>query len=262
MKIITFLTDFGMKSGYPAQMKGVVSSITNARYVDITHEISHHNIHEGAFVLCTSAPYFPIGTVHVAVVDPSVGTERRGIIITTLSQILIGPDNGLLLPTAHFLGDFAVYEILNEKYMLSDVSNTFHGRDVFAPIAANIVNGVPFEEIGNRINDYIDLDFGEAKITSRAATGKIIYIDSFGNIITNIKGYQLSSILDYNNKNTVVIGGIKRRLPFVKSYNFVKKGQYLVTINSSNMIEIGINQGIAAKKLGVKSDDEIKILFD
>ena len=126
----------------------------------------------------------------------------------------------------------------------------------------DIVNGVPFEEIGNRINDYIDLDFGEAKITSQAATGKIIYIDSFGNIITNIKGYQLSSILDYNNKNTVVIGGIKRRLPFVKSYSFVKKGQYLVTINSSNMIEIGINQGIAAKKLGVKSDDEIKILFD
>jgi S-adenosylmethionine hydrolase len=262
MKIITFLTDFGMKSGYPAQMKGVVSSITNARYIDISHEITPHNIHEGAFVLYTSAPYFPIGTVHVAVVDPSVGTKRRGIVITTRSQILIGPDNGLLLPTAHFLGDFTVYEILNEKYMLSDVSNTFHGRDVFAPIAANIINGIPFDEIGNRINDYIDLDFGDAKITSQTATGKIIYIDSFGNIITNIEGYQLSSILDYNDKNMVMVGGRKWKLPFVKSYNFVKKGQYFITINSSNMIEIGINQGNAAKRLGVKYGDEIKIIFD
>ena len=106
------------------------------------------------------------------------------------------------------------------------------------------------------------MDFGDAKITSQTATGKIIYIDSFGNIITNIEGYQLSSILDYNDKNMVMVGRRKWKLSFVKSYNFVKKGQYLITINSSNMIEIGINQGNAAKRLGVKYGDEIKIIFD
>jgi S-adenosylmethionine hydrolase len=262
MKIITFLTDFGMKSGYPAQMKGVVSSLTNARYVDITHDIARHNINEGAFVLYTTAPYFPIGTVHVAVVDPGVGTDRRGIIVTTRSQILIGPDNGLLLPTAHLLGDFIVYEIINERYMLSYVSDTFHGRDVFSPVAAHIVNGVPFDEIGRRINDFIDLDFGGFKISNKSANGKVIYIDSFGNIITNIIGNQLRNILDYNNKIMLEIDGKQKTLPFVKSYNFVKKGQYLLTINSSNMMEIGINQGNATQKLGVKPGSDIKIFFD
>ena len=262
MKIITFLTDFGMKSGYPAQMKGVVSSLTNAKYIDLTHDISPHNICEGAFVLRSSAPYFPTGTVHVAVVDPGVGTERRGLVITTRTQILIGPDNGLLLPTAHFLGDFYVYEISNKKYMLGSISNTFHGRDVFAPIAAHIVNGVHFEEIGKRIDDFIDLDFGAAKITNQMADGKVIYIDSFGNIITNIDGASLRDIVDYGRKIIVFIKRRRYELPFVKSYNFVKKGQYLVTIGSSDLLEIGMNQGNAALKLGVKHSDEIKILFD
>ena len=262
MKIITFLTDLKTKSGYPAQMKGVVSSLTNARYVDITHDIAPHNIREGAFVLRTSVPYFPDGTVHVAVVDPGVGTERKGIVITTRSQILIGPDNGLLLPTAHFLGDFVVYEISSKMYLSDSVSNTFHGRDIFAPTAAQILNGVPFEEIGGQIDDFVDLDFGSADITSQMATGKVIYIDSFGNIITNIDGARLRDILDYDKKITVFISGRQRELPFVKSYNFVKKRQYLVTIGSSDLMEIGINQGTAAQKLGVKLDDEVKILFD
>jgi len=166
------------------------------------------------------------------------------------------------LPTAHFLGDFTVYEIFNEKYMRFYVSDTFHGRDVFSPIAAHIVNGVPFDEIGIRINDFIDLDFGDVKVTSQGATGTVIYIDSFGNIITNIEDYQLRSILDYNNKIILEIEGRQKKFPFAKSYNFVKKGQYLVTISSNNMMEIGINQGNATQKLGVKSGDEIKIFFD
>jgi len=258
MKIITFLTDFKTKSGYPAQMKGVVSSLTNARYVDITHDIAPHNIREGAFVLRTCAPYFPDGTVHVAVVDPGVGTERKGIVIATRSQILIGPDNGLLLPTAHFV----VYEISNKMYLSDSVSNTFHGRDVFAPTAAQIINGVPFEEIGGQIDDFVDLDFGSAEIISQTATGKVIYIDSFGNIITNIDGAKLRDALDYDKKITVFISGRRRELPFVKSYNFVKRRQYLVTIGSSDLTEIGINHGNAAQKFGIKPGDEIKILFD
>lgn len=261
MKIITFLTDFGMKSGYVAQMKGVVSSITDARLVDITHDIAPHDIREGAFILQTTVPYFPVGTVHVAVVDPGVGTDRKGIIVTTKSHILVGPDNGLLMPVAHFLGNFTVYEITNSKYMRNPVSNTFHGRDVFAPVAAHITKGIPFEKIGHKTNDFVDMDFGRGGITDKTATGKVVYIDRFGNIIVNIDGIRLREVLGYDKKIMLFIGDKREEMMFAKSYNFVKKGQLLATVGSSNYLEIGVNQGNAAEKLKVKPDEKIKILF-
>jgi len=261
MKLITFLSDFGGNSSYISQMKGVALSITDARIVDITHDITPYNIREGAFVLYSSTPYFPVGTVHVAVVDPGVGTTRRGIIVTTGTQILVGPDNGLLIPAARYFGNFTVYEIKNPNLMLNPVSNTFHGRDVFTPVAAHILNGIMFEHIGPIISDFVDLDFGKFEITSKTATGKVIYVDSFGNIISNIDGFRLRPVLNYNNKLMLFIGNKKLELPFLKSYNFVKKGEFLSTIGSSNLFEIALNQGNAGKKLGVKPDDEIKIIF-
>jgi S-adenosylmethionine hydrolase len=262
MKIMTFLSDFGNKSSYVSQMKGVAMSMTDARIVDITHEITPQNIREGAFVLQTSVPYFPIGTVHVAVVDPGVGTSRRGIVITTRTHILVGPDNGLLIPTAQRLGDFSVYEITNPNLMLNAISNTFHGRDVFTPIAAHVLNGVTFEQIGPIITDFVNLDFGKYEITDKTVTGKIIYVDSFGNIITNIDGFRLRQVLSYDKKIMLFIGKKQMEMPFVKSYNFVKIGELLATVGSSNLFEIGLNQGNASKKLNVKPDDEIKILFN
>jgi len=261
MKLITFLTDFGSNNSYVSQMKGVALSMTDARLIDITHDITPQNIREGAFILRTSAPFFPVGTVHVAVVDPGVGTSRRGIVITTNSQILVGPDNGLLIPTARLLGDIRVYEIKNTELMLKSVSNTFHGRDVFTPIAAHILNGLLFEEIGPQITDYVNLDFGTFEITSRSATGRVIYIDSFGNIITNINTFQLNQVLDFDKKIMLFIGDKQIRIPFVKSYDFVKPKEIIATIGSHNQLEIAINRGNAGKKLGVKIDDEIKILF-
>jgi S-adenosylmethionine hydrolase len=261
MKIITFLSDFGIKNSYVSQMKGVASTITDARLVDITHNILPHNIREGAFTLLTAVNYFPTGTVHVAVVDPGVGTDRKGIIVTTRSQILIGPDNGLLIPAARILGDYTVYEITNTKYVLSSVSDTFHGRDIFTPVASHITNGVPFGEIGTLTDSYVDLDFGKCEITDKTASGKIIYVDHFGNIITNIDGQMLRRVLDFDKKIMAFIGDKQKEILFVKSYSFVKKGQILATIGSSNYLEIGINQGDAAKKLKIKPDDEIKILF-
>ena len=148
MKLMTLLSDFGNKSNYVSQMKGVALSITDTRIEDISHEITPHNIREGAFVLKTSVQYFPVGTVHVAVVDPGVGTARKGLVIATRTQILVGPDNGLLIPAASSMGDFTVYEIANPNIMLNSVSNTFHGRDIFTPVAAHILNGLPFEQIG------------------------------------------------------------------------------------------------------------------
>lgn len=261
MKILTFLTDFGLKSSYVSQMKGVALSLTDAVIVDITHEITPHDILEGAFTLRASTPYFPPGTVHVAVVDPGVGTDRKGIVVTTPTQILVGPDNGLLIPAAQHLGNFVVYEIQNQDILLKSISNTFHGRDIFTPVAAHILNGLLFEEIGPIIKNYKVLDFGKTEITNQRIIGKIIYIDSFGNIVTNIDGDILKKHFDFNKKIKIYIVRKRREIFFVKSYGFVEKGELLGTIGSSNLFEISINQGNAKEKLGVKVGDEIKILL-
>jgi len=261
MKIIALLTDFGLKDGYVSQMKGVISSITDARIIDITHDITPHNIREAAFILQNTAPYYPVGTVHLAVVDPGVGTDRKGLIITTKSQILVGPDNGVLIPAAKRLGDLTVYEIKNEEYMLKNVSNTFHGRDIFAPIAAHIINGVSFEKLGDKTDKFIDLDFGEVNVSKKDVAGKVIYFDHFGNIITNIDVASVKDIFEYNKKIKLYINDKQKDAVFVKSYSFAKKGQLLVTIGGSNYLEISLNQGNAAEKLNVKPDDKIKITF-
>ena len=261
MKVITFLSDFGSKSSYVSQMKGIALCMTDAKLIDISHEITPHNICEGAFVLKTSVPYFPVGTVHVGVVDPGVGSTRRGIVVTTNTHIFVGPDNGLLIPAAKEVGKFTVYRIKNQKLMLSNVSNTFHGRDVFTPVAAHILNGVYFDEIGPIIKDFVDLDFGMPEITNKSVVGRVIYIDSFGNLITNIDEIQLKRSLEYDKKITVTIHGKKVKIPFVKTYSSVKKEGVLATIGSSNLLEISVNQGNAGKKLKIKPGDKIKILL-
>lgn len=262
MKIITFLTDFGNKNGYVSQMKAVALSMTDAKIVDISHNITPQNIYEGAYILHSSVPFFPEGTVHVAVVDPGVGTNRRGIVITTRSQILIGPDNGLLIPAARRLGNFKVIEIANRNLMLSNVSNTFHGRDIFTPVAANIINGVEFNQIGPIVTNFVDLNFGKADIYEKLSIGKVIYIDDFGNIITNIDGFQIRHFLDYENMITFTKSEKQIEIPFLKSYNFVKKGVFVATIGSNNFLEIALNQGNASKKLGLKIGDAIKIHYN
>ncbi|MBN2603075.1 MAG: S-adenosyl-l-methionine hydroxide adenosyltransferase family protein [Candidatus Thermoplasmatota archaeon] len=262
MNTVTLMTDFGTKSGYVAQMKGVLLSHANAiNIVDITHEISPQNVREGAFVLKQSVKYFPKGTIHIAVVDPGVGTERKAIIVPTRSQILIGPDNGLLMPAARYLGDFEVHEISNPLYMMQNVSNTFHGRDILSTVAANIIKGVPFDQFGKRLFNFVDLDFGQGIVDNQTATGKIIHIDSFGNIITNIDGDKIKKYVEYGEKLMIFIGSERKEITFFKSYGFARKNQILATVGSSNLFEIVINQGDAAKRLGIKLDDEIKILF-
>lgn len=259
MRIITFLTDFGTKDGYVAQMKGVASGITDAQLVDITHEVTLHHIREAAFLLRSTAPFFPAGTVHCVVVDPGVGTSRRGLVITTKTQILVGPDNGVLLPAAHHLGDFVVYEIMNRAYMQQSLSNTFHGRDVFTPVAAYITKGVPFGEIGRRITDFVDLDFGHGESTGDRITGNIIYCDHFGNLITNISAQIVPKQLEYHKKIIVASDVHQWEMTYVPSYGFVQPGELLAAVGSSMLLEIGVNQGNASQILGLKENDRIEI---
>ncbi|HUS98754.1 MAG TPA: SAM-dependent chlorinase/fluorinase [Candidatus Thermoplasmatota archaeon] len=261
MRRITFLTDFGTKEGYVAQMKGVVSSITDARILDITHEVSPHNVREGAFILWATAPFFPLGTIHVAVVDPGVGTERKGLLITTKKQILVGPDNGILLPTAHLLGDFVVYEITNPKYMIHPLSRTFHGRDIFAPVAAYIARGVPFGDIGTQTTHFVDLQFPLGEHRGDRIVGKVLYVDRFGNLITNIPRDILPN--DFEQKKITVISGSRQwdQIPFVSSYGYAKQGELLITIGSNHFLEISVNQGNAAQTVGLQVDAEVQLLF-
>ena len=262
MKIITFLTDFGNKNSYVSQMKAVALSMTDTKIVDISHNIKPQNVYEGAYILQSTVPFFPEGTVHVAVVDPGVGTNRKGIVITTRSQILIGPDNGLLIPAARRLGDFKVFEIANRNLMLSNISNTFHGRDIFTPVAANILNGVEFNQIGPIITNFVDLNYGKAEIFEKLSIGKVIYIDDFGNIITNIDGFQIRRFLDYGKIISFTKKEKQIEIPFLKSYNFVKKGELIATIGSNNLLEFAKNQGNASKKLELKIGDVIKIHYN
>lgn len=259
--IVTLLSDFG--DIYPASMKGVILSINpEACIVDISHSVPSYDAVAGAFILKGCAKYFPSGTVHIAVVDPGVGTKRRPLAIRTESStheihFFIGPDNGLLIPAARSIGEFEVYEITNRDLFRSDndISNTFHGRDIFAPVGAHITKGIDIRSVGNRIQDFKDMDFGESKIekTEDLIRGKTIFIDPFGNIITNIP----AEIVDFKAGDILKIG--KKQIKFMKSYGFCKIEEPLALIGSHGYLEIAINQGNAAHFFHKKPGDRITI---
>lgn len=255
--IITLLTDFG--DVYPASVKGVILSINpTANIVDISHSVPRHNIHAGAFMLMMCARYFPSGTVNIAVVDPGVGTKRRCIAIMTESRYFgihyfIGPDNGILIPAAKSVGEPEVYEITNKKLFNQEVSSTFHGRDIFAPVGANISKGMDIADVGQRLSDFVDLDFDKGKKMGNAVEGRVIFIDDFGNIVTNISSdlvcFQPGDIMEIENKRVV----------FQRSYGSCKELEPLGLIGSHGYLEIAVNQGNAANIFNKKQGDEIYI---
>jgi len=269
--IITFLSDFGSTSGYPAAMKGVAAGISEARLIDITHDIERHNIREGAFVLWMVAPYFPNGTIHCAVVDPGVGTQRRGLILKAGGQLFVGPDNGLLWPAANrvnklarcqghiSIGQLAVYAIENVKYMRPEISDTFHGRDIFAPVAAHLANGVPPEEIGKLVDECVKLGFGEGVKRGDVLLGEVIYIDSFGNVITNIESDLLKQIAEFGDGLVLEAARKTVSVKFLPAYGFADESELFLTIGSHGNVEIAKNLGRAAQELRLKVGEGVRI---
>lgn len=254
--VITLLSDFG--DVYPSSMKGVILSINPAAsIVDICHSVPSHDIRAGAFILMTTAKYFPSGTVHIAVVDPGVGTQRRALAIRAEAEsgvhYFIGPNNGLLIPAAKSLGDFKVYEITNTALFRKNISSTFHGRDIFAPVGAHISKGLNIAEVGREIPDFVDFDFGKGIKKDDSLQGRVIYIDTFGNIVTNIS----SDMVDFKPGDFVEIQ--TKQVLFHKTYGVCKKGEPLALIGSHGFLEIAINCGNAALYFGKKPDDEIII---
>jgi S-adenosylmethionine hydrolase len=244
MKIITLLTDFG--SFYPAQMKGVILNKlrdNDITFVDIAHDIPPQDVRAGAFALLSSARYFPPGTIHIAVVDPGVGTGRLGIVLDSGNHLFVGPDNGLLLPAAKSLGLPKAYKIA----CLLDPSNTFHGRDVFAPVAAMLAQGQRPEGLGSLVRPK-DLGFGALKKIDGGIETSIIYVDRFGNLILNMQKLPSSE---------VSLKGIK--IKKVKTYAQARRIEPLITMGSHGFAEIAVNQGSAADAFGLKAGDRITL---
>lgn len=261
MGVIALLTDFGVDDPYVGVMKGVILSINpNAIIVDITHSVGKYQVLQGALILKSFYKYFPKGTIFTVIVDPGVGSVRRAIAIRTSSYVFIGPDNGVLTPAAFDDGIIDVYEI--KKYTLPVVSRTFHGRDVFAPVAAYISKGVPIEDVGGRISvdSIVTIEVSSAEVRSGEVIGKVIYIDSFGNAVTNIYPNNLRSLgIDEGGLVNVEVGGVHYRIPWVKAYSDVKQGEPLIITNSFNYIELSVNQGNASKTLKLEIGSEIVV---
>ncbi len=250
MPLITLLSDFG-PGKYVAAMKGVILSInTEATLVDLDHGIPPQNVREGAFVLGAVVPYYP-SAIHLAVVDPGVGGPRRHLVIEGEKGILVGPDNGLLLPAAATFGDFTAYELSTEEYRLPEVSHTFHGRDIFAPAAAHLSLGVEPSEMGKAVRSLVELDFGEYEITEDAVRGEILFEDRFGNLITNVPKEALPAWISPGGSYTLEASGT-HEVPFVKNYAAHEPGKALLTISSDGYLEIAVNWGHARETVGVE----------
>jgi len=258
-RLITLTTDFGLLDPYVAEIKAVIYGINpDAKIVDISHQIEKFNIRMGAYVLASAAPYFPKGTIHIAVVDPGVGTKRKPILIETEKGFFIGPDNGILALAAEKQGIKHVYEIANPKYMLPKISTTFHGRDIFAPAAAHLSKGVSPSEFGPEIWQIVKPRF--AKIVRRGSmlVGEVIHVDGFGNVITNFTAKELESLGIRENLN-LKIGETALKLRLCRAYAEVEAKKPLAIIGSHDFLEISVNQGNAARMFKVKAGDKVTL---
>ncbi len=255
--IITFLTDFGLQDGYVASMKGVVlKRCPDAVIVDITHLIPPHDIRWGAYILSTCHLDFPSGTIHVAVVDPGVGTSRKPIAIRTCESIYIGPDNGIF---SFILEKSALLEarlLQNPDYFREKVTPTFHGRDIFAPVAAHLASGASFAALGPEVQP-IRAPWTRPKIEPGTIVGEVLGADRFGNIITNITRNDLPHNV---HPETLEIRIEDKEVPvFATTYGSVPLGAPLALIGSSDHLEISINQGNAARHYRIRPGSPVTI---
>jgi S-adenosylmethionine hydrolase len=246
VSIITLTTDFGSADWFVGTMKGVIlGHQPRAHLVDITHEIPAGDIRAGAFALAVSYRFFPKGTVHVAVVDPGVGSRRRAIAVQTVNYCFVGPDNGVLSLSLAREEIKAVHQITNEQLFLHPVSNTFHGRDVFAPVAAKLSKGLPLEKVGAPMKAFVKLSWPEPQSTANSIKGEIAYIDHFGNAITNIGNATLASLAE--GPREIILRG-KRLCALQPFYQALPLGKPVAVPGSSGFLELAVNGGSAAKE--------------
>lgn len=264
MTIISFLSDFGYKDPYVAQMKAIILTINpRAQIVDVSHKIKKFDIKMGAYVLASVTPYFPTNTIHVSVVDPGVGTERRPIIVETNHSIYVGPDNGLNMLAAHKECITNVYVICNPEYMRTKISKTFHGRDIFAPVAAHLSKGIKPSDFGPSINDYVFPEFAKPQRKNTHLVGEVLHIDDFGNIITNISAEDLEQYgINYGISLLVKLNNKTFNIKFCSTYGEVSVGTPLALIGSSNFFEVAFNQRNASEVIKPEVGDKLSVSME
>ncbi|SMC22455.1 hypothetical protein SAMN02746041_01469 [Desulfacinum hydrothermale DSM 13146] len=256
--IITLLTDFGLQDGYVASMKGVLLTIApRTRIVDITHLIPPQDIRWGSYVLNSSYTHFPPGTVHVAVVDPGVGTDRRAIAIRTEHHLFVGPDNGLFSFVLDREESAEARLLKNASLFRPTISSTFHGRDVFAPAAAHLASGIPFASLGPSVEPLVG-PWVRPNLCSDALEGEVLGSDRFGNIVTNIQQTHLAA---FARKKAFLVFLEDQRIPvFASTYDELPPGHPLALMGSSGHLEISVNQGNAAHFYKARGGQKVRVV--
>jgi len=253
--LITLTTDFSTRDPYVGIVKGVILGICpEARIIDLTHHIPAQNINYALWTLKDSVWYFPEGTVHMAVVDPGVGSNRRPIALRSEGQILVGPDNGIF---SAFLPAEEIVVCNREEFFLPSVSRTFHARDIFAPVAARLACGTSLAEVGDPITDPMEMPVNEARAEEGSILGRVVQIDHFGNIITNVPGAMIpaGSRVTVRVRNRQVAG-------LSQCYSEAEPGGLTCLIGSSGRLEIAVPQGSAAGTLSAGIGDEVEVEFE
>lgn len=253
---ITLMTDFGLTDPYVGVMKGVILDIVpEAAVVDLTHAIPPQDIGRAAFLLSTVIDYFPAGTVHTVVVDPGVGSERRPIAVRSNRAYYVAPDNGVLSMVLVRQPAEAIVHLTNPDYWLPEVSTTFHGRDIFAPVAAHLARGIPIDDLGTPIHEIVQLPASHPTPRSDGSiVGQILHIDRFGNCITNVP----SDMLSVDRPLIVKVAGQSIR-GISPTYSTVKPGQVVSLIGSEGFLEIAVRNGNAAERLDIAIGDTVTI---
>jgi S-adenosylmethionine hydrolase len=259
MPVISLLTDFGTRDGYVGVMKGVIWKICpDAQIADITHSISPQNIREGAVALLRTTKYFPIGTIHVAVVDPGVGTTRKPLAAEVGGHFFVGPDNGLfslVFQTAISTGIVPKYYSLDNKlFWLPEISHVFHGRDIFAPVGAHLANGDPLEKMGTLFTDPVFLDNPLPRWQGNSWIGEVIAIDNFGNISTNLGTAHIKA----KDRVKVKIGGHSVE-GLINTFEDRSAGELVSMIGTEEDLIISVVRGSAAERLSVKIGDPVEV---
>jgi hypothetical protein len=261
MRLIVVLTDFGWKDGYAGILKGVIWNIApGVEVADLTNDIAPQDIRQGALTLGRAAPYFPIGTIFLVVVDPGVGTKRRSIAAHIGDYFYVAPDNGLItLPLRDASRKGQPVEVVNlnrPQFWLPVVSNVFHGRDIFAPVAAHLANGVPLVDLGDRILDPVRLNIPVPVRIQHGWRGEIIHIDSFGNLATNLGGEHLQG-----RGQIVVQVGQEQIRGMVHAYGEGTAGSLVTLIDSSGALAISAVNGSAENALAAHLGDPVEVEF-
>jgi len=258
-KIITLTTDFGLQDHYVSAMKAVILGVApNAQLIDISHEIPPQDIMAGAWVIRNSAFLFPSKSIHLVVVDPGVGTDRNALILEVNNQFFIGPDNGIFsLLFEEF--EYKAYTLNKSSYWRDSPSRTFHGRDIFSPVAAHLANGVSPREMGDPVDDLVSYHWAVPIGDRDGLQGWVIHIDRFGNLITNISEELIEKTIGRRKVRIYVGNTMIDHL--VNTFDDVQPGEPAAFVGSSGMMEIGINRGNAAEMLSVDKGTQISLIL-